>query len=355
MRVLYLGRGEFRTNFAKRWLHKLRQSLYFSDQDGFFEQSLFSQVEVIPYTFTSNIRTLAKECDVLLVNWKQPSFKTEEARIEAIDRVVKMAGLPCALFINAAQAQYLPSETVLDNFDIIFKREPFKDRNRYNISEANKAKIVPTMIHCPFVHAPRNNWFSNVYRLVRTNVPVCRPGEAVYDVGFSGADAAEHSLRRDVWQKVLDAGFSTIGGLQPNPFTKLPISKELQGLRFKGRKYRDSLCRSKINLALDGIGQYTFRHQELLFLGAFMMSSPSIREVELPMPLKENVHYVAFDNLDDMVEKIRYYLTHEDERLRIATAGKKLFDEFYNSKRHGQEIAGDLQRILLRVGYHLHW
>lgn len=76
-----------------------------------------------------------------------------------------------------------------------------------------------------------------------------------------------------------------------------------------------------------------------------MMSSPSIRDVELPMPLEEGKHYVAFDDMDDMVEKIRYYLSHEDERLKIAAAGKRLFDEYYNPERHGQEILAALTQI----------
>jgi hypothetical protein len=270
-------------------------------------------------------------------------FRNETERFLAIKQELDKSALPKALFVNAAQAGYLPSEEVLNEFDLIFKREPWLDKSTYSISKENQAKIRPTIIHCPFAYASRNNFLARTYEAWRPTITTCRADEAIYDVGFSGADAAEHTLRRDAWQRVVSEGFSHIGGLQPNPFTNEPIPESLRGSRFNGRAYRDSLCRAKINLALDGIGEYTFRHQELLYVGAFVLSGPSIRNLDLIIPLKENKHYVAFDDLDDMVAKIRYYLAHDTERLAIARAGRELFFEYYDPQRHGQQILSALE------------
>ena len=142
------------------------------------------------------------------------------------------------------------------------------------------------MISCPFVTLPRDTWLSRLYVTLHPTVNVCEIAEAKADVGFSGADASSHSLRRDAWARVKKESFSTIGGLQKNPYLDTGLSPELLGPRFSGHDYRDSLCQARINLALPGIGAYTFRHQELLYLGAFMLSHSSIGELELPMPLK---------------------------------------------------------------------
>ncbi len=194
------------------------------------------------------------------------------------------------------------------------------------------------MISCPFVTLPRNSFISRFYMSLAPRINVCSAKEAVYDVGFSGADASAHSVRRDAWSRVLQGKFSTLGGLQKNPYVDTSLPAELLGPRFSGRAYRDALCAARINLALPGIGAYTFRHQELLYLGAFMLSHSSIDELELPMPLKEGEHYVSFRNPDEMADKIRYYLSHETERQKIAAAGKKLFDEYYKPERHAADI-----------------
>jgi spore maturation protein CgeB len=38
---------------------------------------------------------------------------------------------------------------------------------------------------------------------------------------------------------------------------------------------------------------------------------------------KKNIHFVSFDNEEDLIEKISYYLKHENKRIRIATAGQE--------------------------------
>jgi Glycosyl transferases group 1 len=346
MRVLYLGRGDFKENVVKQQYHKLQKSLRYSDQDGFFEQSLNTALCVSEISVTDEYKlSYNQDYDILLVNWKQPIFKTEEERFLAIKKFLDKSTLPKVLFINAANASYLPEEKVLDAFDLVVKREPFKDRDRYSISEQNKQKIVPTIIHCPFSSSPKGNFLARIYSCFDGVESRCVISEEVYDVGFSGADAADHSLRRDVWQRVKQAGFSTVGGLQANPYTKEPIPIELSGPRLRGRAYRDSLCQARVNLALDGIGQYTFRHQELLSLGAFMMSGPSIRDLELVIPLVEDTHYVSFNDLDEMVEKIKYFLENDDARHKIAQAGRRLFNEYYDPNKHGQSLLALLKRL----------
>jgi len=347
MRVLYVERGYLVHNPLQYVYHRVQRWLSYRDQDGFFEQSLDIATAVSRTSLSRAKESLNKsQYDWLIVNWKQPGFTNEAERAESVCELLKVAkakGVRTAVFINAAQAQYLPPEKVLDVAEVIFKREPWRDRTRYPISEHNQQKIVPTMIHCPLVPSPRNHFLARWIAKLQRTVVSCDSVELKYDVGFSGADAAEHSLRRDVWQRVVDENFSRIGGLQPNPQTNNPLPQQLLGDRLTGRAYQKALCAAKVNLALRGIGEYTFRHQELLAIGGFMLSDDSILASELPMPLEEGVHYVAFKDLEDMVSKIRYYAAHDDERCAIAKAGQQLFMRYYNSEVHAKTIRRSLE------------
>jgi glycosyltransferase involved in cell wall biosynthesis len=148
-------------------------------------------------------------------------------------------------------------------------------------------------------------------------------------------------------QRLTREGIRFYGGLQyPTPGAQ---SYEQRRLPFE--EYENAINRSKINIAPEGYGQFTHRHLEIWCMGGFCLSTPSIREVTLPLGNpQEGVHYVAFDDLDDMVEKIRYYLTHDDERETIAAAGRSLFETIYDPARHGEAIRQEVQAIVPQDG-----
>jgi len=342
MRILYVGRSD--GSGLKSYLKWQKRQLSFGEQDGFFEASLFSVGKIVETTIGNCESELKRgSFDAVVVNLKCGGFSDEGKRDVFFIKTFGGLNIPKALFIGSAKAGQMVEDRVADAFDVIFKREPYKDRGRYSLSAKNQNKIKATMISCPFVTLPRDSILSKLYVSFRSPVKICEAREMTADVGFSGAVAYERTLRQDVWRRVLAEGFSTIGGLQPNPYTKKPLPQELCGPRLRGMAYRDSLCHARVNLALPGIGAYTFRHQELLYLGAFMLSYNSIDELALPMPLKEGEHYVSFADLDEMTEKIRYYLAHETERQKIAAAGKQLFDEYYVPERHGTALRKALQ------------
>lgn len=45
-----------------------------------------------------------------------------------------------------------------------------------------------------------------------------------------------------------------------------------------------------------------------------------------------NEDYVFYDSVEDCVDKCRYYISHEDERIRIAKNGYTKVKEKYNYK-----------------------
>src|SRR5690625_4534488 len=81
-----------------------------------------------------------------------------------------------------------------------------------------------------------------------------------------------------------------------------------------------------------------------------MISSPSVNEVKLPFEAVDGTHYVTFRDSDDLVEKVKYYMEHADEREEIVKNGRQLFKEEYNFHKHGNYIVKQLKGILLSGG-----
>ncbi len=47
---------------------------------------------------------------------------------------------------------------------------------------------------------------------------------------------------------------------------------------------------------------------------------------------------MAFDDLDDLMDKVGYYLEHDEERVSIASAERSLFEQLYDPLKHGREM-----------------
>lgn len=345
MKLLYITRQIEATSRIKVAYRTAKNLFTFNDQDGFFEASMHQAFDVTARSFyqVQNKPEYVNAFDAVIVNMKCGTFSSVKDRDENFINFFKTIKIKKAIFIGTAKAAFMLPDDVINYVDLIFKREPYKDRGKYSLSLNNQDKIIATTISCPFVRHVRPNLCGYVYKTVKRNANYSSNNKAKnYDVGFSGADAAEHSLRRDTWNEVKNLDVSTIGGLQRNPFWKTPVTSGLIAPRLKGQEYIDALRSSKINLALDGIGEYTFRHHEILSLGEFMLSSNSITELDLVVPIKDGTHYECFSSNKELVDKIHYYLSHEDERLAIAKAGKHLFDQYYSTERHGKEL---LQRF----------
>lgn len=99
---------------------------------------------------------------------------------------------------------------------------------------------------------------------------------------------------------------------------------------------------ARLCLHLPGNGPFTHRVAEFLGLGTCMVSIPFT--TRLHVPIEPGVHYVEVANdLSDLVEKCRYYIRHEDERERIARAGREHFDKYL----HCDQLAAYYVRSLL--------
>mgnify|MGYP000016931537 FL=1 len=301
-------------------------------QDAFFEQSLRAGCAVTTLP-APGLRYLPRRWlhrfDALVVNAKATGpWREDPAFVRSM--VGGFPG-PKALFLGNAHPADMPAEEVADAFDLLLKREPYGDLERYPLHPANRDKIRPTLAGCPF-GGPEAG-------------PGCSEPEAgkQHDVFFAGRVNEANDVREQAWSRIVASGLDAHGGLHPRPRAEAEVPEALRGPRIKGAGYREAICRARINLALDGYGPVTARHLELWQAKAFMVSAPSLRDIWLHEMPVEGRDYVAFDDYDGLVDLLRAYRDQPEERRRIALAGGAFYARLYDPVRHGRMIAGWLQ------------
>jgi len=107
--------------------------------------------------------------------------------------------------------------------------------------------------------------------------------------------------------------------------------------------YMDVLKRSRIGLNFSysvDAHQLKGRVFETMLCGAMLMESENAQTSRYFTPMKD---YISFDSKEDLVDKLRYYLKHEDERAEIAARGELKVRKQYNYFRFWKEIMNKLE------------
>jgi hypothetical protein len=135
------------------------------------------------------------------------------------------------------------------------------------------------------------------------------------DVSFYGS--AERSLL-----------FNIMVRLQRRLFGIQPFLNEIRGI-----DYIKAIKSAKIGVGvntIDNIPYYTSdRLTHYLMFGSFYITNFFYGIEKL---FKENEELVWFKNIEELDEKIEYYLSHAEERMRIARAGQQKMLNDYNTK-----------------------
>lgn len=163
------------------------------------------------------------------------------------------------------------------------------------------------------------------------------------DVGFIGTfehDRAEKMLflaQNGVHVRVWGNGWGSYMNIHPNLIVEnKPIYDE---------NYRKGICATKINLCfLRKLNRdlQTDRTMEIPACGAFMLAERTNEHLQLFVEDKEAVFFDV-NNPQELLEKVNYYLQHEEEREQIAKAGRERC--FASDYSHEQALKNMLQEL----------
>ena len=95
----------------------------------------------------------------------------------------------------------------------------------------------------------------------------------------------------------------------------------VKGPLVPGRAYRELYERARVGFNVHNRGDYTVGSYRLFELPANGVMQISDGGEHLDAFFEEGREIVGYRNLDEMVDKVRYYLEHDDERIEIARNG----------------------------------
>ncbi len=246
-------------------------------------------------------------------------------------RLVQWCGLPAATMMKRDRVN-------LPYFDLIFQPYTFAAGLRA-AGAAGRIEHVPIGVD-PEVHRPLNLTAAEYDRYRSDVCFIGGLGSRLHQARREMVEyAIEHGIRMKVW-----------GGYREH-FIGSPILRHWQG-QIWGEEQVKALCATKIGLNFhqdhepgDLDRGLNIRSFELPACGVFQLLQ-RVPGVEEFFELDKEI--VCFDTKEEMLDKTRYYLAHEEQRQRIAAAARArvLRDHTWSSRfKKMLHYMGELKQI----------
>ncbi|MDA9678162.1 glycosyltransferase [Candidatus Pelagibacter sp.] len=281
---------------------------------GYIDSAIHSNSYTLelPYNFCiifSKILNLI--FDGIFVNWKFTNYRRDINDLELkLINLSKKFKIKKVIVDGTDKSIHIIKDEILEGFDYVIKREK-------NKLISNK-KYLTTMLPCKLVDYKISKKHEDINW---SKVGKFKPNDKFkYDIYFSGR--LNSKFRNELIEFIKKQNLNFYGGVE--------------NFILPHTEYLETIYSSSINLALEGKGEFTFRHLEILASCSFMICQSSVNQLELPLPLLEGKHFVTFENKDDLLEKIKFYLRNKELRKEIALNGRKVLEEYYSPKRHGK-------------------
>lgn len=181
------------------------------------------------------------------------------------------------------------------------------------IGTANK-EVVESLGY-KYMHVPKDPRVFHGQDILRRHI----------DVVFSGSFGAGREERREVLQYLVDNGVNLVAGGSEG------------GDHFTTEEYADRYRFSKIAISFSqarGMNVVNARPFEVMSCGAMLLEQKS---PELAKLYKEGEDYGVWITKVDLLEKIRYYLEHDEERIEMAVKGQQKTERLYSAKTFWEE------------------
>jgi glycosyltransferase involved in cell wall biosynthesis len=255
-------------------------------------------------------------------------FKGRWVKPEAVKAIKEMGAVAVNLYPDVsfmAHGKYLPQ--ALPEYDWIFQTKTFGLADLKDQLQIEAASYLPHSFD-PEVHRPvtLDDYDHSVYEC---------------DVSFVGTWSPKKQYLLEKVVRALPEIKLRIWGEQWEKANS-SLARWWQGRGSHGAEYAKALVGSRINLAIlsevrKGASSgdlTTSRTFQIPATGAFMLHE---RTAELARYFTENEECAAFGNEGELIEKIKYYLSHDAERDSIARSGRQraLDSEYFVDNRAG--------------------
>ena len=281
---------------------------------GYIDAAIHSNAHVLelPYNYClifSKILNLF--FDGIFINWKFTNYRKDKQDLEKkLLKLSKIFNIKKIIVDGRDASTDVIEDEILDGFDYVIKREKNK--------QISNKKYFTTILPCKLINYKISKSKENInWKEIGNSKPNENPQ---YDIFFSGQKTSK--FREELTDFLYSKDYNFFGRAED---LKMPFDK-----------YLSTIYDSSINLALEGKGEFTFRHLEILASCSFMLCQDSINELDLPLPLIDGKHFVSFKNKEDLIKKIDFYIENNDLRNEIALNGRKALEEYYSPKKHGE-------------------
>ena len=126
-------------------------------------------------------------------------------------------------------------------------------------------------------------------------------------------------------------------------------SNELAGTILHHYSYYDTLLKSKISIECPqhtGFGFYTYRMWESIANGCCYFYPTPTYNVDFPNGLIDGEDFIIYHSPDELIEKIEYYLSHEEEMRTIAENGFNKLLKYHTSEVRAKEFIETCEKYM---------
>ncbi|MBL7647312.1 MAG: glycosyltransferase family 1 protein [Candidatus Hydrogenedentes bacterium] len=118
--------------------------------------------------------------------------------------------------------------------------------------------------------------------------------------------------------------------------------------QFEQEAYQARIRDSRIGLNCFGMGFDTVRYWELPAQGCMLLSDRL--PIHIPHNFEDGVHAAFFGDLQELVEKVDYYLNRPEEVQAIAEVGRRHFLQYHTNRARAGQLLGRVECVLRERG-----
>ncbi len=215
-----------------------------------------------------------------------------------------------------ANHKKIPIVTIWGDLEIEEQRDLAKIMAPYCSKVVGTAsKEIVEGLGYKYMHVPKDSKFFNNPGLFRD-----------IDVVFSGSFGYGRDDRREVLQHLIDNDIKLLAGGSEG------------GEHLTVQEYTSRYKRAKLALSFSrvaGRNVVNARPFEVMSCGALLLEQDSPELAKLYTPYYD---YVPWDDKEDLLKKVKYYLSHPVAREGIAANGQKKTEERYSAKTFWEEV-----------------